>query len=84
MARYEDLEELLRQALQGEPRITEKGMFDGCAWRLNGHLLCGARDDGMLARLREGEDAWARQIGDIVPMSSIASGPERSLLVELN
>jgi len=68
MARDEGLEELLRELLQGEPGITEQAMFGGRAWLLNGNLLCGARDDGMLVRLGKNNDAWALQIDDIVPM----------------
>jgi hypothetical protein len=54
---YEGLEELLRECLQAEPGLTE--MFGGRAWLLNGNLLCGARDDGMLARLGKGNEDWA-------------------------
>ena len=39
--------------------ITEKAMFGGWAWLLNGNLLCGARHDGMLVRLGKGNEAWA-------------------------
>jgi hypothetical protein len=36
MARDEGLEELLRECLQAEPGLTEKAMFGGRAWLLNG------------------------------------------------
>ena len=45
-------------------------MFGGCAWLLNGNLLCGARADGMLARLGRDRDGWALAMPDIVPMIS--------------
>ena len=48
MPRDEGLEELLKEQLEKEPGITEQAMFGGRAWLLNGNLLCGARDDGML------------------------------------
>jgi hypothetical protein len=70
MARNEGLEELLREYLKTEPGLTEKAMFGGRAWLLNGNLLCGARDDGMLARLGRDKDGWARDVPDIVPMIS--------------
>jgi hypothetical protein len=70
MARDEGLEDLLREYLQTEPGLTEKAMFGGRAWLLNGNLLCGARDDGMLARLGRGKDGWALEVPDIVPMIS--------------
>lgn len=70
MARDEGLEELLRDELRDESGLTEKTMFGGRAWLLNGNLLCGARDDGMLARLGKGNDRWALEIADVAPMLS--------------
>jgi hypothetical protein len=64
------LEELLREDLKAEPGVTEKAMFGGLAWLLCGNLLCGARDDGMLARLGKDNDGWALEIPNIVPMIS--------------
>jgi hypothetical protein len=45
-------------------------MFGGRAWLLNGNLLCGARDDGMLARLGKDNEDWALQLKGVVPMMS--------------
>ncbi|HLH11247.1 MAG TPA: TfoX/Sxy family protein [Methylovirgula sp.] len=70
MARDEGLEELLRQDLEGEPGVAEKAMFGGRAFLLNGNLLCGARDDGMLVRLGKDKDGWALALADVVPMIS--------------
>jgi len=70
MARDEGLEQLLRDDLAAEPGLAESVMFGGRAWLLNGHLLCGARDDGMLARLGRDRDGWALESPDIVPMIS--------------
>jgi hypothetical protein len=70
MARDEGLEELLREDLGSEPGLTEKTMFGGRAWLLNGNLLCGAREDGMLVRLGKGKDGWALALPDIAPMIS--------------
>jgi hypothetical protein len=50
--------------------LTEKLMFGGRAWLLNGNLLCGARNDGMLARLGKDRDGWALEMPDVVPMLS--------------
>jgi len=70
MARDEGLEELLRERLASEPGLTEKPMFGGRTWLLNGALLCGARDDGMLVRLGADRDGWALEIPDVAPMIS--------------
>ena len=45
-------------------------MFGGCARLLHGHLLCGARADGMLVRLGKDLDAWALEIDGVVSMMS--------------
>src|SRR5260370_9237213 len=70
MARNKVLEELLIDDLAQVRGVTEKGMFGGLAWLLNGNLLCGARDDGMLVRLGKGNDAWALATPGIAPMIS--------------
>jgi hypothetical protein len=70
LARDQGLEELLRDDLRTEPGLLEKAMFGGRAWLLNGNLLCGARDDGMLARLGKGQDRWALEMPDVIPMIS--------------
>ena len=70
LARDEGLEELLREDLRMAPGLLEKAMFGGQAWLLNGNLLCGARDDGMLARLGKDRDGWALEMPDVVPMIS--------------
>jgi hypothetical protein len=51
MTRDKGLEELVNEELSEELGITDKAMFGGWAWLLDGKLLCGARDDGMLVRL---------------------------------
>ena len=70
MARNKVLEELLNDDLAQARGVTEKGMFGGRAWLLNGNLLCGARDDGMLVRLGKGNDTWALATPGIGPMIS--------------
>ena len=70
VARDEGLEELLREELEAEPGLTEKAMFGGWAWLLNGNLLCGAREDGMLIRLGRETEGWALKVPDIAPMMS--------------
>jgi len=70
LARDEGLEEILREDLGGMSGLTEKAMFGGWAWLLDGNLLCAARDDGMLARLGKDRDGWALEMPDVIPMIS--------------
>jgi len=70
MGRDKGLEELLDEDLASVSGVSQKAMFGGWAWLVNGNLLCGARDDGMLARLGKGHDAWALAVPGVVPMLS--------------
>lgn len=62
------LEELVRDDLGPLPGSSDKKMFGGLAWLLDGHLLCGARDVGLMVRLGKGNDAWALEYPDVEPM----------------
>ena len=68
MARDAGLEDLIRNDLPQGLAMTEKAMFGGLAWLIDGHLLVGARGDGMLVRLGKGNDAWALALPDVEPM----------------
>ncbi len=68
MARDPGLEDLIRADLPRGLDFTEKSMFGGWAWLLNGNLTVGAREDGMLARLGKGKDSWALALPGVAPM----------------
>jgi hypothetical protein len=51
MVRDKGLETLIAEDLEGQSGLSEKAMFGGLAWLLDGKLLLGARDKGMLARI---------------------------------
>lgn len=70
MVRDKGLETLISDELASVIGLTEKSMFGGWVWLLHGHLLCGARDEGMLVRLGKGHDAWALEIDGVEPMYS--------------
>ncbi|HHQ6575010.1 TPA: hypothetical protein ACSTLY_001369 [Serratia fonticola] len=70
MARDHGLEEILREDLEALSGLTEKAMFGGWAWLLDGKLIFAARDDGMLVRLGKGRDSLAFKQPDIFPMIS--------------
>ncbi|MFZ6731826.1 TfoX/Sxy family protein [Undibacterium sp. Ji42W] len=70
MARDKGLEELINNDLESEQEISAKAMFGGWAWLSGGHLVCGAREDGMLVRLGKGHENWALQLEGVVPMMS--------------
>ncbi len=68
MARDRDLEDIIRADLGYRAGLSEKTMFGGLAWLLDGNLLCGARDEGMLVRLGKGNDSWALAIDGVAAM----------------
>jgi hypothetical protein len=70
MARDPGLEELLNEDLSSVAGLRGKAMFGGWAWLLHGNLLCGARQDGMLARIGKANESWALKMPGVVPMIS--------------
>lgn len=68
MVRDKGLETLISEDLDGQSGLTEKAMFGGWAWLLEGKLLIGARDTGMLARVGEENESWALKISGVIPM----------------
>lgn len=68
MARDKGLEELINDSLAGVKGLSQKAMFGGWAWLLNGNLLCGARSGSMLVRLGKEKEAWALEISGVTPM----------------
>ncbi|OCP17536.1 MULTISPECIES: TfoX/Sxy family protein [unclassified Ensifer] len=65
MARDAGLEELIREELGNRSGLSEKAMFGGWAFLLNGNLICGAREGSLLVRLGKGNDGWALALPDI-------------------
>lgn len=68
MARDPGLEALMTDELADWPSIETRRMFGGMAWMYRGHLLCGARSDGILLRLGKGNDGEALKITGVAPM----------------
>jgi hypothetical protein len=76
MARDAGLEQLVWEDLGTLEGVTTKAMFGGLAWMLDGHLLCGARDVGLMVRLGKGNDGWAVALPDVEAM--VMSGRQMS------
>lgn len=68
MTRDAGLEQMVSEDLAGVAHITTTKMFGGFAWMWQGHLLCGARHDGILFRLGKGNDGWALTLPDLAAM----------------
>lgn len=61
MAYNEQLAERIRYLIGDGPGITERKMFGGIAFMLNGHMFCGITRDDLMLRLGSGryEEALA-------------------------
>ena len=64
MAYDEGLAQRVREVLADEPGLTEKRMFGGVAFMLDGNMACGVTNDDMMVRVgTEGYDALIAQPG---------------------
>ncbi len=61
MAYDEGHAQLMRDALGAAPGLSEKRMFGGLAFLLDGHMVCGVHERG--AMFRVGKDAYAEALG---------------------
>ena len=57
MGYSEELAERVREALGARPGVTERKMFGGLGWMVNGNMAVGAMSDGGLLVRLEPEDA---------------------------
>lgn len=67
MAWDEGLAQLMRDDLQGEP-ITERKMFGGLAFLLNGHMVCGIHRGGAMFRVGKQNESAALAVAGASPM----------------
>jgi len=68
MAYDEGLAQLLRDDLAGMEGMSEKQMFGGIAFMLNGNMLCGVHKNGGMFRVGKENEATALQIDGAGPM----------------
>lgn len=68
MPRDPGLEEFVRDTLGGVPGLTEKALFDGWAFLLNGNSLCGCRLNRLLLRMGPEHEGWALAIFGVSPV----------------
>lgn len=66
---YSELDAIiLRDALKDEANITEKKMFGGLCFFLNGNMLCGVHKTGAMFRVGKENEAKALSIKAISPL----------------
>jgi TfoX/Sxy family transcriptional regulator of competence genes len=57
MAYDEELSERIRAHLEGEPGLSEKRMFGGIAFLINGNMACGVNKTDLIVRIDPGTHA---------------------------
>jgi TfoX/Sxy family transcriptional regulator of competence genes len=68
MAYDEELAERIRAQLENEPGLTERKMFGGIAWMLEGNMAVGLMNDALLVRLGDQVDAALQEPHATQPM----------------
>lgn len=68
MAYDEGLAELMREDLSGVPGISEKKMFGGLCFLLDGNMVCGIHAGGGMFRVGKPADAEALAVEGAGPM----------------
>lgn len=65
MALDPGLLELMREALADAPGITEKRMFGGVCFLLDGNMVCGVSGEGLMFRVGKGAYAEALALSHV-------------------
>lgn len=68
MAYDEGVAEILRGDLAGQPGLTEKRMFGGVAFMLDGNMLCGVHPRGAMFRVGKVNEEFALAVPGVRPM----------------
>lgn len=69
MAYDEGHAQRMRDALARLDGVTEKSMFGGLCFMLNGHMVCGVHKQGGMARVGKENEASALKLDGVEPLS---------------
>lgn len=69
MAFSEQHAQILRDALSDLSGVTEKKMFGGLCFMLNGNMLCGVHKGGGMARVGKDNEPAALKVEGVAPLS---------------
>jgi hypothetical protein len=69
MAYNEGLAQVIRDALAGRSGVSEKKMFGGLCFLLDGNMLCGTYRDGGMYRVGRANEAAALALPHVRPMT---------------
>lgn len=80
MAYSEELAERVRDVIEARPGVSERKMFGGIAWMVNGNMACGIVGDDLMVRLERDETAAALAEEHVGPME-FTGHPMRGFVV---
>ena len=69
MAYDEGLAQRVREALAHRPDLTERKMFGGLCFMLNGNMLCGVHKGGGMFRVGKDNEAAALELPGVAPLN---------------
>lgn len=69
MAFSEAHAQVFRESLRNLDGVSEKKMFGGLCFLLNGNMLCGVHKDGGMARVGKEHEAAALELAGVDPLS---------------
>ena len=68
MAYSEELAARMREVISGRDGVTERKMFGGIAWMVNGNMACGTLGEDMMVRLDPADGDRALSEPHVAPM----------------
>ena len=68
MAYSEELAERIRDVIDARPGVTERKMFGGIAWMVNGNMACGIIGEDLMVRLDRDDAETALAEEHVGPM----------------
>jgi hypothetical protein len=79
VAYSEELAERIREVIDDRPGVTERKMFGGIAWMVNGNMACGIIGEDLMVRL-ERDDAEAALAEEQVGPMEFTGRPMRGFI----
>ena len=80
VAYSEELADRIREVIDGRPGVSERKMFGGIAWMVNGNMACGIVGEDLMVRLERGDAEAALAEGHVGPME-FTGRPMRGFVV---
>lgn len=80
MAYSEELADRIRDVIDGRPGVTERKMFGGVAWMVNGNMACGIIGEDLMVRL-DRDDAEAAKAEEHVGPMEFTGRPMRGFIL---